>query len=81
MVDNYDFFDSALKNTKFLRMLLKCAIQSSISYLGRREAPRKLFAHIVKKFPSIKTMNFMYIKTKSGKLIKKVKDEDLEKWF
>ena len=81
MVDNYDFFDSAFKNTKFLRMLLKCVLQNSICYLGRKDAPRKLFAHIVKKFPSVMKMNFMFIKTKRGKLVRKVKDEDLQAWY
>lgn len=81
MVDNYNWLDDAFKNTKLLRMLVKSSIQDSICYLGKREAPRKLLAHIIKKFPSIKKMNLMFTKTGNGKLKRKIADEELDKWY
>ena len=81
MVDDYSWFDDAFKNTKLLRMLIKSSMQNSICYLGKHEAPRKLLAHIIKKFPSIKKMNIMFTKGTDGKIKRKITDEELEKWF
>lgn len=81
MVDNYNWFDDAFKNTKLLRMLIKSSMQGSICYLGKQEAPRKLLAHIIKKFPSIKKMNIMFSRDKNGKMKRKITDEEIEKWF
>lgn len=81
MVDNHSFFDSAFKNTKFLKMILKLAKVSAFKAFPCKERARKLFAHIVKKFPSIKRMNFMFLRTKTGKVVRKVKDAEFESWL
>lgn len=81
MVDNYSWFDDAFRNTKFLRMLVKSSMQNSICYLGRRAAPRKLLAHIVKKFPSVKKMSFMFTRHKNGKVEQKFTEEELAAWY
>lgn len=81
MIDRCSWFDDIFRNAKFLRILMKYCSSNCRYFLGTRNAPRKILAHIAKKFPSVKRMNFMFTHCKTGKLKRKITDEEFEKWY
>lgn len=77
MIDDHSDFDDALKMPRVMRMLLKAADDPYDSGVGLK----RTIAHILVKFPDLKKMNFMIVRTKSGKAFPRFTDNDIKEYF
>ena len=77
VIDNYDLLDQAMKNRKFIKLLV-----STLYSLGEDSSPYAycILAHVFKKFPGWLKDNFMRYKWK-GKTYCIFSQEDVDKYF
>ena len=77
VIDNYDLLDQAMKNRKFIKLLV-----NTLYPLGKEYSPYAycILAHVFKKFPGWLKDNFMWYKWK-GKTYCIFSQEDVDKYF
>ena len=77
VIDNYDLLDQAMKNRKFIKLLV-----NTLYPLGEESSPYAycILAHVFKKFPAWLKDNFMRYKWK-GKTYYIFSQEDVDKYF
>ena len=77
VIDNYDLLDQAMKNRKFIKLLVRTLYE-----LGDEDSPYAycILAHVFKKFPGWLKDNFMRYKWK-GKTYYIFSQEDIDKYF
>ena len=77
VIDNYDLLDQAMKNRKFIKLLV-----NTLYPLGKEYSPYAycILAHVFKKFPGWLKDNFMWYKWK-GKTYYIFSQEDVDKYF
>ena len=77
VIDNYDLLDQAMKNRKFIKLLV-----NTLYPLGEESSPYAycILAHVFKKFPGWLKDNFMWYKWK-GKTYYIFSQEDVDKYF
>ena len=77
VIDNYDLLDQAMKNRKFIKLLV-----NTLYSLGEESSPYAycILAHVFKKFPGWLKDNFMRYKWK-GKTYYIFSQEDVDKYF
>ena len=77
VIDNYDLLDQAMKNRKFIKLLV-----NTLYPLGEESSPYAycILAHVFKKFPGWLKDNFMRYKWK-GKTYYIFSQEDVDKYF
>ena len=77
VIDNYDLLDQAMKNRKFIKLLV-----NTLYSLGKEYSPYAycILAHVFKKFPGWLKDNFMWYKWK-GKTYYIFSQEDVDKYF
>ena len=77
VIDNYDLFDQAMKNRKFIKLLVRTLYE-----LGDEDSPYAycILAHVFKKFPAWLKDNLMRYKWK-GKTYYIFSQEDVDKYF
>lgn len=77
VIDNYDLLDQAMKNRKFIKLLV-----NTLYPLGKEYSPYAycILAHVFKKFPAWLKDNFMRHKWK-GKTYCIFSQEDVDKYF
>lgn len=77
VIDNYDLLDQAMKNRKFIKLLV-----NTLWPLGEETSPYAycILAHVFKKFPNWLKDNFMRYKWK-GKTYYMFSQEDVDKYF
>ena len=77
VIDNYDLLDQAMKNRKFIKLLV-----NTLYPLGKEYSPYAycILAHVFKKFPAWLKDNFMRHKWK-GKTYCIFSQEDVDKHF
>lgn len=83
LIDNKSVLDDALKNPKILKMLMKISDNGCKDVLLPDEVLKlkKVIAHILTKFPSMKKMNFMFKKSKGHISTPKFSDKDIAAHF
>ena len=76
-IDNYDLLDQAMKNRKFIKLLVRTLYE-----LGDEDSPYAycILAHVFKKFPAWLKDNLMRYKWK-GKTYYIFSQEDVDKYF
>ena len=76
VIDNYDLLDQAMKNRKFIKLLVRTLYE-----LGDEDSPYAycILAHVFKKFPGWLKDNFMRYKWK-GKTYYIFSQEDVDKY-
>ena len=76
-IDNYDLLDQAMKNRKFIKLLV-----NTLYPLGEESSPYAycILAHVFKKFPAWLKDNLMRYKWK-GKTYYIFSQEDVDKYF
>ena len=77
VIDNYDLLDQAMKNRKFIKLLV-----NTLYPLGKEYSPYAycILAHVFKKFPAWLKDNLMRYKWK-GKTYYIFSQEDVDKYF
>lgn len=83
LIDKKSVLDDALKNPKILKMLMKISDNGCKNVLLPDEdlKLKKVIAHILTKFPSMKKMNFMLKKSKGHISTPKFSDKDIAAHF
>lgn len=80
VIDKHTEFDSAMKSPRLLRMLMKASGSPTYSYYDPKGI-KQIIAHILVKFPQLKKMNFMFIKSKRKAPKARFTDEDIKEFF
>lgn len=80
LIDKKSVLDDALKNPKILKMLMKMS-DTNVLLPDEVLKLKKVIAHVLTKFPSLKKMNFMHKKPKGHVSTPKFSDEDIATYF
>ena len=78
IIDAHHEFDDAMKTPRFMRLLMK---MMQVIPEHKTSKIRQVIAHILVKFPELKKMNFMFIKSKNKKPRARFSEEEIRENF